>query len=116
VTGDGVADVVVGAPSQTLNGRAYVVSLLPTAFRRLAELRFQIASFALPPVLRDRFFRRLDRIKFVYASGDQPGACRRLGRVIALAQRLNGNRLTGAQAFTIVAGARKVEDAAGCAG
>jgi hypothetical protein len=31
-----------------------------------------------------------------------------------LAQRLNGNRLTAAQTFTIVAGAGRVKNAAGC--
>jgi FG-GAP-like repeat len=115
MTGDGIADVVIGARSDgAAAGRAYVVSLKPTALRRLDELRFYIASFGLPTRLRDRFFRKLDRIRFVYAYGDQPAACRRLDRVIALAHRLNGNRLTGAQAFTIVAGAGRVKNAAGC--
>jgi hypothetical protein len=83
--------------------------------RRIGELRFQIASFGLPGNLRDRFFRRLDRISFVYASGNQAGACARLDRLVGFAQRLNGTKLTGPQAFTIVAGAAKIEDAAGCA-
>ena len=115
MTGDGIADVVIGAATRSAtNGRAYVVSLLPTAFRRLDELRFHVANFGLPVALRDRLFRRLDRIRFAYASGNQVGACRRLERLVGFAQRLNGGKLTGAQAFTIVAGASKVEDAAGC--
>jgi hypothetical protein len=99
VTGDGVADVVIGAPRASVSagpGRAYVLSVRPSPLGRLAELRFQIASFGLPARVRDRFFRKLDRIKYVYVSGDQAGACRRVGRLIALAQRLNGTRLTGA--------------------
>jgi hypothetical protein len=117
VTGDGVADVVVGAPSpgvQSGVGHAYVVSLKPSALRRLDELRFTIATFGLPVELRDRFFRRLDRIKQAIVNGHQPAACRRLDRLIGLAQRLNGNRLTAAQAFTIVAIAGRARSALGC--
>jgi hypothetical protein len=114
MTGDGAADVVIGAPWPGNLGRAYVVSLLPSVSQRLAELRFQIASFGLPTSLRDRFFRRLDRIRFAYVGGNQPSACRRIQRLSAFAQRLNGTKLTAAQTFTIVAGAGRVGRAAGC--
>jgi hypothetical protein len=117
MTGDGVADVVVGSPSPGADqgpGRAYVVSVVASPRQRIAELRFRIAGFGLPADLRDRLSKRLDRIAFVYASGDVPGACRRTDRLIGFAQRLNGNRLTGVQAFTIVAGAGRLRNALGC--
>jgi hypothetical protein len=112
ISGDGVADVVVSSGGSA--GHAYVVSLKPSALRRLDELRFTIASFGLPTELRDRFFRRLDAIRTAYLGGHHPATCRRIERLIGFAHRLNGSKLTGAQAFTIVAGAGRLRNAAGC--
>jgi hypothetical protein len=58
---------------------------------------------------------KLDRVQAAYVGGNQPAACRRLDRVIALAlRRLEAGRLTAAQGYTTVAGASRVKDAAGC--
>jgi hypothetical protein len=110
MTGDGASDVVIASGDRT-----YVVSARPTAQRRLAELRFYVASFGLPAALQARFFGRIDSITTAYLGGHHPATCRRLDRLIALTHRLYGRGpLTPAQTFTIVAATDRVRTAAGC--